>query len=952
MKNTPSRSGGRALLWGLLALALLPMAAQAAGENYGRISGYVYDPTGAPLAEVPLTMSGPALQQPLQRTSDETGRFEFDLLPPGEGYVLEVKVEGFATLRKTGLIVRLGQTLPVDVKLEVLTETEATATYEIVEKVNPILNAASAQTGAVMTAEKAAATPIFNQVQTLQQLVAGVGPGNRPASRGGLARYGRFYVDGMDTTDVTDGSITAPLNYYAVENFETITGGLDAQYNALGMIANLVTKTGSNRFTYDVSLIASPDFGNAPNRFPSNQPPFAGGFTQNDNPTAVTSFYSPIVNFGGPIIKDRLWFYVSGQLNLSRRETPLTVPGSGQENRPTDTQTRLARLKVTWQPTDKDRLSVAFNYDNNIISNNIGSAAVTQEAEQRIDRGGYFLIFNYDHSFSEDVLFQLSAGTTYKQTYFGPQLDSEEAISHVDNDLRLTQFMAGSVGRDRPGNFFQEFKSRYQFDPTLTFKVKQHQMKAGVQLGLLTGQERNWITPGLESDGSRVYRRYIDRGGVCNPADPATLRFCSQRIDFYNTDLEQAPLDTGASVLTGGAFFQDRWTVNRQLTLVGGLRFDIGRVLGNDGQFITNLMGLGPRLSATYDLFDNRKTLLKAHYGRSNDVGDIFVAQRANPTLIQVFSQFNAAAGRFPDCTPFSTEAGCLTQGGASERTFIRSRTPPSVDEVSLGLHHEVAEGMVLGADATYRRYSNMWVDEEVNRIWDPTGTRIIGHVNGEPRTVVQVRTSENAWREYRGLDLWLQGRNGPWDVLGSYTLAFNNGTVSDYFDSFGVNPRMQYFFEGPTPDDIRHFIKGAVGYTTSFGLDFGLRLQYLTGRPMWLTATNPGDSSQFLYRSPRGTGHAINPSTGLPDFNDPASVVELRQPDLFQIDAQARYDLGKALNTDYKLELTLLVVNVLNNTEVTSLSDRFTTARNTSYGTATFRNRPLQAQLLLRWRN
>ena len=60
----------------------------------------------------------------------------------------------------------------------------------------------------------------------------------------------------MDTTDITDGSITAPMNFDAVENFEVITGGLDAQYNALGMIENAVTKNGSNRLTYDASLVA------------------------------------------------------------------------------------------------------------------------------------------------------------------------------------------------------------------------------------------------------------------------------------------------------------------------------------------------------------------------------------------------------------------------------------------------------------------------------------------------------------------------------------------------------------------------------------------------------------------------------------------------------------------------------------------------------------------------
>jgi hypothetical protein len=931
---------GRALLLALLALAV-PMTALAAGENYGRVSGYVYDPTGAPLSEVPLTISGPALQQPISRTSGEDGRFEFNQLPPGEGYALEVKVEGFTPIKKTGIIVRLGQNTPVDVKLEVFTETQAVATYEIVEKVNPIINPDSAQTGAVMTAEKAAATPIFNQVQAIPQLVAGVGPGNSPSSRGGLARWGKFYVDGMDTTDVSDGSITATMNYYAVENFEVITGGLDAQYNALGMVENVVTKSGSNKFTYDVSLILSPAWSNAKAQFASDQATGTGNFTQNETKQAATTFYAPLVAVGGPIIKDKLWFYASGQWNLSHQETPLTI-NSAQENRPKDTQTKLARLKLTWQPTSQDRVSVALNVDNNTITNNISSAATSPDAESRIDRGGYFLIGNYDHNFTDNVLFQLQTGATYKQAYFGPQNDDMDGVSHADrNNNFFTTGSSGSLSSTIAGNYSNENKWRFQFDPTLLFKAGAHNMKAGVQLGYLTGKLNVGTTGNV---------RYDDVGGICNPDDSTTFAYCNARTNYYNVNGELGSLTTSASVAQLGAFFQDRWNVNRHLTVVAGLRADVGRVYSNDNAFVTNLVGIGPRLSATYDVTGDRKTLLKAHYGRSNEVGDVFIAQHANPDILQVQSTFDKTAGAFPECTPDSTTTtGCRISGGANGRSFDKTHTPPSVDELSLGLHREVAEGAVVGADVTYRRYNNMWIDDEVNQIWDPTGTKITGYVDGQAHSVVRISNPDDAWRDYKGLDLWAQGKTGGWDLLASYTLAFSNGTVGSYFDGYGSNPRMKYLYEGPTPDDIRHTIKGAISYTTNFGLDFGLRFRYLTGTPLWMnqSLTNPNTT---LYRSPRGTGYAIN--RGSPNFNDPASVSELRNPDQFLMDAQARYDVGRLFNMANKLELTLMVVNALNNTDPTTLYDRYTTGTTSTYGLTRFRNRPLQAELLLRFRN
>ena len=235
-------------------------------------------------------------------------------MQPAEDYVLEVTVPGFTPIRQTGIKVRVGQATPADINLTVMTESQPVATFQIIEKVNPVLSPDTAQSGVVITAEKAGATPIFNQAEHMSEMVAGVsgvadGSG-RMSTRGGLKRFTKMYVDGLDTTDITDSGITSPVNFDAVENFEILSGGLDAQYNSLGMITNLVTKSGSNKFTYDFKMLIDPTWMSASNKIAGTQSPFLGTYTNNDGPSPGTSFYGPAIGIGGPIIKDKLFYYL------------------------------------------------------------------------------------------------------------------------------------------------------------------------------------------------------------------------------------------------------------------------------------------------------------------------------------------------------------------------------------------------------------------------------------------------------------------------------------------------------------------------------------------------------------------------------------------------------------------------------------------------------------------
>ena len=65
--------------------------------------------------------------------------------------------------------------------------------------------------------------------------------------RGGLSRYTRYLVDGLDTSDIVTGGISSPMNFDAVEQFSLFTGAMDAEYNSLGLVQNMVT-LGGNKF--------------------------------------------------------------------------------------------------------------------------------------------------------------------------------------------------------------------------------------------------------------------------------------------------------------------------------------------------------------------------------------------------------------------------------------------------------------------------------------------------------------------------------------------------------------------------------------------------------------------------------------------------------------------------------------------------------------------------------
>ena len=932
-----------------------PRPARAVGEVGGSIGGYVsVKGTKDMLSSVPVRISSKQLIGGAQQavTADD-GSYAFQNLPPGT-YELSVTMEGLRPIKQVGILVNAGQRSAVDVALEIATTPEMNEQVTIIEKVNPVLNPESAAAVTPINNAQLTKAPTFRQEKAVAQFTAGVTQGSDKAQvRGGLGRFNRFYVDGLEVTDITTGAFgtsSALINSDSVEQFVVSVGAMDAEYNSLGLVQNMVTRSGGNKFIIDTSIIAQPSWSSATNRYPARMPLQNGGLLYDNRPLPDRSFYSGAINFGGPIVKDKLWFWTSFQFNFNRITNSISEqPWYGQTapyDRYQDQVLYLGRIKLTWQASTSTKVTLSYSTDFNDIINASTSSAISgvdannlaPEAERRVQRGGHWVGLLVDSLLTDKLLLQIQTGMFYKN-YLEDSLHKLGGApdrltpSHTLNTADATANNYVYLNGSRPWD--SQTKWSAQLAPTLLYTARglggTHNIKGGVQLtymnyshnvGVAGGQRFTDSTPGLP----------------CNPTDARTFPSCNQ-LEVFPESLPQngaagPGYTTTAQAINLGFFVQDRFTFKRWLTIVPGMRIDTGILYDTTGTRLQSLLGFGPRLSLIYDVFHDRTTLITAHYGRHNDVGNAGIADQGNPSQSSSLQRWNAQRQTFEEFR---------RTGGAGSQTFATdlNLSPPKVDEVSVGVKREVLGQTVIGIDYTYRNYANLWVNQEVNQIWDPAGTRVVGYANGTAQRLYQAATPGDARREYHGLDLWLRGTPGHFDITASYTLAFLNGTVNDFFEAYGYgsSPRMDPLYYGPIGGAYKHYLKGLVNYSFDWGLTLGTRFQYFSGTPQWKVFRSLEDQSYSLYRSPRGsdTGSRVN---------DPTTWANFNLPDTVTIDLQVGYNLKKL--TGQNIDLIAMMFNLLNTSTPFAIDNR----DGPTFGVATRRPDNFMVEFVVRYRH
>jgi hypothetical protein len=299
----------------LLALVLAPRPALAAVT--GNIEGTVTDQaTGKKLAGVTVTVTSPALQGEQTEFTDADGHYIITELPPGE-YLVRFYFSNI-NVERPGVFTQSDKTLSVNVAIP--TQRAEVKTYRITEKA-PTVDVGNTQQQTAVTSELVRNTPVRGRTY---DAVLTMAPGSATDAvgfsfNGATGPENNFLIDGVNTTDPAYGLLGTQMTVEFIGETEIITGGYNAEYGrATGGVVNVITKSGSNQFHGDLWFYAQPF---------TLEPTLTGRLGESiavrSKGTANNNKYQFDVGFdlGGPILKDKIWFYVGFQPTFRTNET-------------------------------------------------------------------------------------------------------------------------------------------------------------------------------------------------------------------------------------------------------------------------------------------------------------------------------------------------------------------------------------------------------------------------------------------------------------------------------------------------------------------------------------------------------------------------------------------------------------------------------------------------------
>ena len=294
-----------------MTLAMFATGAMAQSSTTGSIEGTVTDPNGAAVKGATVTVTSPNMMSSKTATSDDNGHYQIPALPPGT-YKVAVDASGFGKYEKDEVSVNLGRTSAVDPQLNLATAT-ATVTVTGGAQVDVSANT----TGSNVTTEQFSNFPTQRTVQGLYTIAPTVtrsglrdatGRDRDPSVAGSSGPENNYILDGVNTTDPAFGGSGANLPFEFVQEVEIKTGAYGAEYGkSTGGIFNVITKSGGNEFHGDLfGYGTTKGLVRSVKNF-SFTGSSANGFSETDIGGDI----------GGPIIKDKLWFF--GAFNPQRR---------------------------------------------------------------------------------------------------------------------------------------------------------------------------------------------------------------------------------------------------------------------------------------------------------------------------------------------------------------------------------------------------------------------------------------------------------------------------------------------------------------------------------------------------------------------------------------------------------------------------------------------------------
>ena len=853
----------RRLLLSVCVLAgLLAWAAPAHGQS--AIAGVVRDTSGAVLPGVTVEASSDVL---IERTraavTNNQGQYTIVDLRPGM-YNVTFTLPGFSLFKRDGIELPADFTATINVEMRVgALEESVTVTGE-----SPVVDVSSTSRVQVMSRDVLDAIPTGRSIYSMGQLVTGISlnvpdvGGARAmqqtymSTRGLTSANNIVQVDGLMINGLDgDGAVQQYINNAMVQEMTYQTAGAGADVSPGGVRVNIVPRDGGNRFSGSFFGAWSDGAWQSNNLSTDLE---RRGLRAADRIERIYDF-----NFaeGGPLKRDKLWFFASGRawgVNAPIADTFYVPPGATQaqcqagtiscEQGIDDQKIKSGLVRLTWQMSPRNKLAAYYDEIDKFRGHGMNAGDDPRTASQIWTSPAYNdAVVRFTSTVTSRLLVE-SGFSMNREQYV---ITNQEGI----NKLAFTpDWFAGASRRDadlvtlRNGlaNWGGRYPDRYNVQGSVSYVTGAHNFKAGTQVNW--GPYEN--TRETNADLQQVYRS--------GRPDSVTI---------YNTPLRYKD----RLVADVGLYAQDTWTLKR-MTINAGLRWEylnseVAEQESPAGRFVPARKfaaipmpvwkDLAPRFGAVYDLFGNAKTALKFGLNRYNESRTTFFANIYNPLALDP---------RSLSWTDLNTDdiaqgaLGCVYLTAGCEINFAQlpadfgkralNRVDPNFKrvyniETTAGLQHELLPRVSVSTNWYRRTFHRLRVTDNLLRTQaDYTPVSVFNPITGQPFTIYNLNaaavprvdnfdTNAGSGRSqvYNAVDVNINARlPGGGTVFGGFVTERTLRAICDEPD----DPNMLLYCDDADNDiPYRPQLKLSGTYPLRWGIQVSAALQSLAGRPI-----------------------------------------------------------------------------------------------------------------------
>ncbi len=709
-----------------LCISLLAVSAFAQLAQSGNIYGKVQGKDGSALPGVSVTLSG--VGAPITQISDAQGNFRFIGLSPGT-YTLKAELAGLGTATRAGIGVNIGRNSDVSMTLNPAVAESITVTAGA-----PILDVRKSGDGTNIAKVELQNVPTARDPWVILQQTPGIlmdrnnvggnesGQQSVYVSKGAAQAQATWNVDGVNITDfAATGSSPAYYDFDAFEEMQITTSGTDPRMQTPGAQLNMVTKRGTNDFKGSAHAYHTSEGYQSVPKIPAEATTYLASVNQinkiNDNGGEI----------GGPILKDRLWFWGAfGDQHINILTATLLDPKDPNSRFHDTTQLKNENLKVNAQPISSNSLTLVDQYGSKIkFGRNVGPQRTPETAWNQDD--------NYKNgtgSLKDPTLWkiedtQLIGSNLYFTGLYSKVQGGFQLIA--DNGKKCTSLECGldslpywydeTVGTYRRSYLSQVIlrpQTQYRLDGSAfaTTGTVSHELKFG------------WGYRGATSNTLVAYPgdQWTDNYTTFGPSgrDTGVVHFRRQSQATYGEKTND--LYVGDTVLFGNLTVNAALRYDKQKAFVGSgvalanptiplilSELDFPAVSGN------HWTNISPRLGLTYALGADRRTLLRGSYSRYvNQINSGIVtpiSPGASSQAIYYFNDLNKDnVAQFNEVDFAAGPRSALPSNTVSSPTtrLDKDLKAPTTDEIVLGAEREVLTDLSFGISGTYRKFNDL----------------------------------------------------------------------------------------------------------------------------------------------------------------------------------------------------------------------------------------------------